>query len=55
MKLPLLLTALFAAASVSLAADAKPKPGTYLTEAEARAAGPDFDLQGEFEIGRAHV
>ena len=48
MKLPLLLAALFAAASVSLAADAKPKPGTYLTEAEARAAGPDFDLQGEF-------
>ena len=33
----LTLICLFAAASVSLAADAKPKPGTYLTEAEARA------------------
>ena len=49
MKLPFLFTALFATASLALAADnAKPKPATYLTEAEARAAGPDFDLQGEF-------
>ncbi len=48
MKLPLLLTALLTATSLGFAADAKPKPGTYLTEAEARAAGPDFDLQGEF-------
>ena len=48
MKLPLLLTALFAAAALGFAADAKPKPGTYLTVEEARAAGPDFDLQGEF-------
>jgi len=48
MKLPLLFAALFTAVTVGFAADAKPKPGTYLTEAEARAAGPDFDLQGEF-------
>lgn len=48
MKLSLLLTALFTAATLGFAADAKPEPGTYLTEAEARAAGQDFDLQGEF-------
>jgi hypothetical protein len=30
------------------AADAKTKPSTYLTAEESRAAGPDFDLQGEF-------
>ncbi|NDA66866.1 MAG: DUF1080 domain-containing protein, partial [Verrucomicrobia bacterium] len=48
MKLPFVLTALLAAASLGLAAVAKPKPATYLTEAEARAAGPDYDLQGEF-------
>ncbi len=49
MKLPLLLTVLAAATVVAFAADpAKPKPATYLTEAEARAAGPDFDLQGEY-------
>ena len=30
------------------AESAKPKPAAYLTEAEARAAGPDFDLQGEY-------
>jgi hypothetical protein len=48
MKLPFLLTALLTAASLGFAADAKPKPATYLTVEEARAAGPDFDLQGEF-------
>ncbi len=32
-----------------LAADApRPKPAAYLTEAEARAAGTEFDLQGEY-------
>ena len=34
-----------------IAADApvpKPKPAAYLTEAEARAAGPDYELQGEY-------
>jgi hypothetical protein len=30
------------------AADAKAEPGTYLTIEQARAAGPDIDLQGEF-------
>jgi len=48
MKISLVLAALFTAASLGLAADAKPKPGTYLTVEEARAAGPDYDLQGEF-------
>jgi len=48
MQLHLLLSALFTATSFGLAADAKPKPGTYLTPEEARKAGPDFDLQGEF-------
>lgn len=47
MKSSLLLSLLLA---VSLnAADApKPKPAAYLTEAEARAAGPDYELQGEY-------
>ena len=52
MKQPTLLLSLcLALASHAFAADAKPKPGTYLTEAEARAAGPDFDLQGEYAGG----
>ena len=43
-------TTLACAAFTLLAADApKPNPRpAYLTEAEARAAGPDFDLQGEY-------
>lgn len=48
MKLPFLLTAFLAAASLGLAAEAKPEPGTFLTEADARAVGPDYDLQGEY-------
>ena len=44
--LPALLALTFAPAS--FAADAKPKPATYLTIEESRAAGPDFDLQGEY-------
>ena len=48
MKLPIFLCALLTATTVALAADAKPEPGTFLTEADARAAGPDIDLQGEF-------
>jgi hypothetical protein len=31
---------------------AKPKPATYLTEEQARAIGPDFDLQGEYAGGK---
>lgn len=45
MKTSLFLS-LFVAASLN-AADA-PKPVAYLTEAEARGDGPDFDLQGEY-------
>jgi hypothetical protein len=50
MKLTSSLLAALCATTVLLhAADAtKPKPATYLTEADARAAGPDFDLQGEY-------
>ena len=48
-SLPALLTAAVLCAFTASAADApKPKPMAYLTEAEARAAGPDFDLQGEY-------
>ena len=37
------------ATSPLIAADAaKPKPVAYLTEADARAAGPDYELQGEY-------
>ncbi len=45
--LPVLLALTFAPAS--FAADEKPKPATHLTSEEARAAGPDYDLQGEYE------
>ena len=45
----LFLTLLTLSLSPSLpAADAKPKPATYLTIEESRTAGPDYDLQGEF-------
>ena len=44
-----LTTALFCAAFTLVAADApKPAKPAYLTEAEARAAGPDYELQGEY-------
>jgi len=45
--LPTLLA--LALAPAAFAADAKPKPPTHLTIEESRAAGPDYDLQGEFE------
>ena len=50
MKCPFALAAVLSVASLALvAADApKPKPAAYLTEAEARAAGPDYELQGEY-------
>jgi hypothetical protein len=52
MKSILLLTLVpFAFASALHAADApaaKPPIATYLSEADARKAGPDFDLQGEY-------
>ena len=50
MKFSVALTfALLLTASPLLAADAaKPKPAAYLNEADARAAGPDFELQGEY-------
>lgn len=49
MKNCLILLSLLTALPL-LAADApKPNPRpAYLTEADARAAGPDFDLQGEY-------
>lgn len=49
MKTPLLaLTLGLALAPSTFAADAKPEAGTYLTIEQARAAGPDIDLQGEY-------
>ncbi|MBM3829988.1 MAG: DUF1080 domain-containing protein [Verrucomicrobia bacterium] len=48
MKLAPILYILLLAASLPAADAPKPKPAAYLTEAEARAAGPDFDLQGEY-------
>ena len=44
--LPALLA--FTLTPALFAADAKPKPATYLTAEESRAAGPDYDLQGEY-------
>ena len=51
MKKQHLLPALLALAltPASFAADAKPKPATSLTIEESRAAGSDYDLQGEYE------
>lgn len=50
MKFPFAVSAVLSLAVLALvAADApKPKPAAYLTEAEARAAGPDYELQGEY-------
>ena len=49
MKLPF-VAALLAIVFTAVAADApKPNPRpAYLTEADARAAGPDYGLQGEY-------
>ena len=49
MKFSFAAVALLSTALSLTAADApKPKPAAYLTEAEARAAGPDYELQGEY-------
>ena len=51
----LLLSICLTLSPYAFAADAKPEPGTFLTEEQARAAGPDFDLQGEFTDGKIGV
>ncbi len=49
MKTTLLATSLcLALCPCGFAADAKQEAGTYLTLEQARAAGPDIDLQGEY-------
>jgi len=55
MKQLLILTLVLTLAPRAFAADAKPEPGTFLTVEQARAAGPDFDLQGEFTDGKTGV
>ena len=44
----LLAASLTLACSAPAQQEAKPKAPTYLTEQQAREAGPDFDLQGEY-------
>ena len=44
----ILATLLCATFTVTAADAPKPKPAAYLTVEEARAAGPDYDLQGEY-------